>query len=568
MHKYEHKKLVDQLLCIETAPADDDAFACWIKAKGHIDFLINNSTVNEYVAYASGPYTFIDSAVVALDQLSPPDVDDLLSWGSSSAGHRSSYVTGDGRDDVWVEEGGSFHGSETLKSAQHLIFRRTFEGWHDEDRNYIELLQEFSHLADIHWRPERCAYCKINDEGDIDPITSVTQRGQGFEGSRLVSVARDELDQYLAASRMAIIQMFDFTLLRRDQFSGWGDGGEEIHSYGRDLHYRQKITSGLAAYTRGFQIIYPREEYESAQQVLHNSIYGSKPKTYVEFIARDWRSDRVCKISTAPAATTNYFEMQNNDLPHELSPAFFKPEVLSKYKADRDKYTVETRDIHCRNAWRLRGYDINDAGQVHAYICDLRALPYSEQLHWLGHNEEPKASISERAIKTDFQGDWTYQVDPLDLVKARLRQWQEMGLTWWKPTAESAITNVTTPHTGSRDEWATAFMDLSQFVIEGFQTRAIRERLDAKNTAYDKDERSIKLLERLRERLAPEVSAKFHALRSVQQIRSKVKGHSGSSEATQLANHALQEYGSYAAHFSHVCRQVDRELEDIFRLFA
>jgi hypothetical protein len=36
-----------------------------------------------------------------------------------------------------------------------------------------------------------------------------------------------------------------------------------------------------------------------------------------------------------------------------LSPAFFRPEVLLKYKADRDKYTVGERDVSCRAAWHL-----------------------------------------------------------------------------------------------------------------------------------------------------------------------------------------------------------------------
>ncbi len=58
----------------------------------------------------------------------------------------------------------------------------------------------------------------------------------------------------------------------------------------------------------------------------------------------DWRNKRVTKISTDPAATTNYFQAEGNALPFELSPAFFRPEVLLKYKADRDKYTVGERD--------------------------------------------------------------------------------------------------------------------------------------------------------------------------------------------------------------------------------
>jgi hypothetical protein len=46
--------------------------------------------------------------------------------------------------------------------------------------------------------------------------------------------------------------------------------------------------------------------------------------------------------------------------------------------------------VSCRSAWHLPGYDVNEAGQIHAYICDLRQLPYSEQLYWQSFNVEPK----------------------------------------------------------------------------------------------------------------------------------------------------------------------------------
>jgi hypothetical protein len=141
--------------------------------------------------------------------------------------------------------------------------------------------------------------------------------------------------------------------------------------------------------------------------------FDKKDKKYVEFIAYDWRNDGITAISTDPSATTNYFNANDNSLPYELSPAFFKPEVLLKYKADRDKYTVSERDVYCRSAWCLKGIDVNEAGQVHAYICDLRDLPYAEQLHWFSFNEPPKASISKRAIANDFQGRWVTFMEPL-----------------------------------------------------------------------------------------------------------------------------------------------------------
>ncbi|WP_446808486.1 hypothetical protein ACH50O_14495 [Methylomonas sp. 2BW1-5-20] len=96
----------------------------------------------------------------------------------------------------------------------------------------------------------------------------------------------------------------------------------------------------------------------------------------------------------------------SSDLPFATSPAFFRPEVLLKYKADPDKYQIESRSIHCRGGWFLKSFDINEAGQVHAYLCDLSHLPYAEQLYWKSFNEPPKAGISTRAYRSDFLAQW------------------------------------------------------------------------------------------------------------------------------------------------------------------
>src|SRR5208337_3989469 len=201
---------------------------------------------------------------------------------------------------------------------------------------------------------------------------------------------------------------------------------------------------------------------------------GGSHREYVTFIAEDWRHKRVAEISTDPVATTNYFQANENDLPFELSPAFFRPEVLSKYKTDRDKYTVDEREIHCRAAWTLRAYDVNDAGQVFAYICYLRSLPYNEQLHWKSYNEEPKAFISERAFINDFKGEFVSFQHPRAELLSILQRWQARRVEWWTLRDEDLLHRANAPISASKDEWAEAVMDLSKLVVEGFEVKPLR----------------------------------------------------------------------------------------------
>jgi hypothetical protein len=297
-------------------------------------------------------------------------------------------------------------------------------------------------------------------------------------------------------------------------------------------------------------------------------LFGQRGRQYVEFIAHDWRNKRLTRISTDPAATTNYIEAARNSLPFDTSPAFFRPDVLVKYKSDHDKYTIESREINSRGAWILRNYDVNEAGQIHTYICYLRDLPYEEQLYWASYNEPPKAPISKRAFTTDFEGEVYPHPDPLQEVLSIAQRWAEQRAFWWTLRDNALLERVTIPRTTSRDEWAEAFMDLSKLIVEGFELKAIRAKLVEAGVLFGEKDQSLVLIEKL---LAGDPTnsgnEKLGGLRTVQQIRSKAKGHAGGRQSAELAQDALKRHETFAAHFEHVCGLVAAELERIERLF-
>lgn len=106
-------------------------------------------------------------------------------------------------------------------------------------------------------------------------------------------------------------------------------------------------------------------------------------------------------------------------------------------------------------------------------------------------------------------------------------------------------------------------MDLAKLVVEGFETKVIRARLDAVQVPYDKEDKTIALLEKLLKASTRGEIQKLAGLRTVQHLRSKAKGHASDSEAHQLAQAALMEHETFANHFQHVCAQVADELEAI-----
>lgn len=569
MPSYEHNKLLEKIKKIDELPREPKEFSEWIKGAGHLEFLRQNSYESEVVIYASGEYSFIYAMVVSNSLLSPLDEDDILSWSCSPYRSIAGYVYGGGRDEVWIERGAHCMGSKTLENATQLVFGRTFEGWSDQERTYFELNQEYTHISEIHWRPEYRAYVRFDHHGDLDHIVSITQRqGKKDQEVTLVSFKWGPLEEYLAATDSSLIRLFDFTLLRRSSFIKWPGGEENRFKEKNSIFCRQKIDPGHAAYTRGAQIIPIRRSKEEVFSGIKGEWFGGNEKDYADFIVYDWRNGVITKVSTNPSETTNYFQAKNNSLPFELSPAFFRPEVLLKYKADRDKYTVTEREIHCRAAWMLRGYDLNDAGQVHAYICDLRNLPYSEQQHWASYNEEPKTGISKRAIINDFKGEFTNFTNPLQEILQIIRSWIAKEGPWWTLREDVLLERISTPATSSRDEWSEAFMDLAKLIIEGFELKRIRKKLEENNIAYGRDERSIALLEKLvSKNRSVDEKRQMIGLRTVQLIRTKVKGHSGSSEAKEIERNALKEHETFRGHFIYVCGLVVDELKIIESLF-
>ena len=550
MVKFEHTKLLRKLNLASTAPDGEDEFNKWIANVPQLLVLIDNLKEDEYIVSALSKYSYIQTAIVPQEQLINPDINNLLGWGIDSTDYRiSQWITYNPDKKTYLEEN-NFLGCESIKKSQSLIFHRTFEGIADSSRDYYELLQEFAHISGIHWRDERSAYCKFDENGDWDNIVSVSKIP-----IELVTVNRKILDEYLYLSKSAIVRVFDFTLFGAG-FNGWNQDNETIKQI-ENTYYEQSIEPSNGSYTRGFQIITPKDSDKEIYKRV-STIGNSEDKQYAEFTAHDWRNDNVCKISTDPKATTNYF-VKKEGFPFELSPAFFKPEVLSKYKADKDKYTVSTRGVACRAAWSLRGIDINEAGQVHAYICDLRKLPYHEQLHWLSFNEKPKTNISKRAFTNDFQASWASDVDPLNKVKRTLKSWHISGVSWWAPKDNCVFENATTPSPDNKSEWENSFLELAKLVIEGFKIKKIKDALRHFGIDYEKENGSIKLLKLLCE-------SEFLGLTEVPIIRN-FKGHAKAAESEAYSKKIIKKYGSCSQHFDAVCDMLLAELNIIENRF-
>jgi hypothetical protein len=369
----------------------------------------------------------------------------------------------------------------------------------------------------------------------------------------------------LAGGRVAV-RAFDFTRFDSSSFEGWGDERVEKYEEDAEFSYRLTVEPDSGSYMRGIQLIRPLETISQYHDRLTHR-YDSRE--YAFFVAQDWKNKLIREISCAPGATANYFT--KSELPYETTPAFFRPEVLSKYKSDPSKYTLEERSISCRGAWSLRTYDINEAGQVHTYLVYLRDLPYAEQLYWKAFNEEPKAPLSKRAIGTDFEGQFWAEYNPLQSVIAHARELKEAGAWWWTLRSEDLLSQVHYPATDASEEWANEILALDKLLVEGFEERLLRQRATDLEQTIKPSDRSLLLVEACLRGIGyeEEAASKLVApLRELHNLRSKLKGHASGSEASALRKAALKAHRTYRKHFADLCSRCDEALRAIAGQFG
>ena len=570
MQSFQHTQIARLIDELDKKPSSEADYSSWVLAPKHLEFLKLNRQDDEVILYAKGSCTFVHSAITNEEDLTTIDYDDLLDWISNPYISRANYVGVPGTIQVCVETGDATAKPRSMRHRQNLVFARQMDEDSGDDPVYYELLQEFTHATGIHWRPEQHAYCQIGQNGNIEPIVSITERDDPIPLS-LITCKRRPLEQYLAASGHVLVQFFEFMMVDFRTFREWSHHSRQQIVESDDFMYTRLTAPPANAFTRGLQV----HRLSTSKSEILRSIFheDSEPvnREYVSFQAICQRDGRVKSITTDPQLTANYSNAHLNSLPLETSPAFFNAEVLSKYKADRDKYTVDERNrrISCRGSWSLKLYDINEAGQIHAYICYLAQLTHSEQLHWLQFNEEPLGSISERALERDINGHWSSHQTPLESVLEIAESWSQADHSWWDIRDRSLLTRITTPVAENRDEWSRAFQDLSTTIIQNFNTKAIKGILAAKQIEYERGDQSLTLTEKLiyaGQLTRP--SFRLTGLRTAQEIRNKVAAHDGGQQAKSIADQAIRIHGTYKGHFEHVCDQIAIELRQIQDAFA
>lgn len=459
-------------------PKDPKEQGKWFSFSDAIDFLVS-SRDDMVPIYAYGEHLYIYSFIVPEEKIIGDYKKDLYgSDFSASQGYGYGETSDKGISKECLIAPTEWERSEIIRDSTPIFFSRSFEG--NDPYHILEINQKISHVLGIFWLDKRKAFCRINRNGDYEDLATMEQND-----ITLCTLNREELNFYLFLSHSVLIRFFDISRsLDWRKFNPNSNRKEEYVNIEEEETYirRTSITDDKnninTAWIRGFQII-----RNSSKEKTLGRLHGKDDRKYASFIIWDWKNKKTCEWSSDPKDHGNYFV--KSDLPYQTSPAFFRPEVLAKYKQDPVKYRIGPRTINCRATWSIQ-YDINEEGQIHAYICDLAHLPYQEQLYWKSFNEEPKAGISKRAIKTDFEGSWNTEYDPLLSLKEILdtlptAKEKDKALPIWKLPDLSASKDIKFLNyvvTESIKEWEDQILALSHILVDGLCKESINKLSD------------------------------------------------------------------------------------------
>jgi hypothetical protein len=415
-----------------------------------------------------------------------------------------------------------YHRYGSHDDVRPIVIHRHFHG---SFASYTELCEEFRHYHDLAHDFKRGLLLDFDRSGYEVEVARIAP---GAVEARLSYVrefqagTRLHLAVYFDSVRYSDIDASTIPPNLRDQQIAASDkrffvhvnDGSHIEGYRSFSRLLGKVILAPAALSQAG--IWPFDEQRRTEKEI-------------AFIIGTDGNGRPVEHSSEPDRLSNYFGA-NPGAPHYLTPVFFRREVLSKYYADPDRYSVSDGRLSCLSLWSCQ-IDNNLPSHVVVFLGDLgRDLPPDERLHWRQFNVPPQGGISEPNFRRSFLGQWAYPSSP-DLVFRQ--EYAQLNRAWvtthgWSlhlPPGkgdEHLLDTVRIPVTSSQSELDEQALVLAKVLVDSLNEAEIARRLPVGDTTL---KGIAKLAAFLEANGFAEKDSVIQFLRDVQTLRSTGSGH-------------------------------------------
>jgi hypothetical protein len=366
------------------------------------------------------------------------------------------------------EEVTTYHRYGGREGVRALVHHRSFHGAFP---SYCELDEEFRHYHDLAHDPARGLLLSFDDSGREVEVARI-EKGH-------VSARLKYLRQYQAVTRQHLAIYVDSVRYSRIPLEDVGERHDEA------VNERLRWSRDVVACDF-------RREYETFSRVLLKVILPPPPLEKAGVWPFDDEGDdpEVCFVigvdqdgdniehTSNPDSLSNYFGA-NPGAPNYLTPVYFRREVLAKYYAEPERYTVSDGQLSCLALWSCQ-IDNNLESHVAVFLGDLgRDLPYEERLHWRQFNVPPEGGISETNFGRSFLAQFTEPEAPDLVFKAEYERfstdWEaKYGWPFFLPLAPGdahLLDTVRVPVANSQSEMDDQVLNLTKLVVDSLNEK-------------------------------------------------------------------------------------------------
>lgn len=391
------------------------------------------------------------------------------------------------------------------------------------DQAQILVNQEFVMLFEL-YRGEDGCYYSVDKCGEREKVVD-------FAGDE-VRVRTKYILRFIAAKQCLFVYFVDARLASSSSYPlGSTECISESDEVGGNYHIGQWYTSDI---DEGYllSMLYARSFIEPGDvETCGVWPYDGKKERYPEFIIGERPDGSLVRYTCDPNKLGTHFDKEPR-APYYLTPVFFKPAVLDKYRSS-PHFDVSERHISCGSQWRCE-IDNVDPDRVMAYLGDLgRDLPESERTHFLSFEMSPvDQHISDEVFKTDLLNMWVKDPSgPVSmLMRARMeldKAWRKrFGLALYRPfhrADEGILEQIHIPSGNGEPEFEAVTMALTRALVDYIDESALKG-ADAKG--------SINKLETFLG--GNDIVADIKPLRDLQRLRSAGAAHGKGSNYDKL----------------------------------
>lgn len=398
------------------------------------------------------------------------------------------------------------------------------------DQAQILVNQEFVMLFEL-YRGEDGCYYSVDKCGEREKVVD-------FAGDE-VRVRTKYILRFIAAKQCLFVYFVDARLASSSSYPlGSTECIAESDEVGENYHIGQWYTSDI---DEGYllSMLYARSFIEPGDiETCGVWPYDEKIEQYPEFIIGERPDGSLVRYTCDPNKLGTYFDKEPR-APHYLTPVFFKPAVLDKYRSS-PYFDVSERHISCGSQWRCE-IDNVDPDRVMVYLGDLgRDLPESERTHFLSFEMSPvDQHISDEVFKTDLLNMWVKDPSgPVSmLMRARMeldKAWRRrFGLALYRPfhrADEDILEQIHIPSGNGESEFEAVTMALTRALVDYIDESSLKG-ADAKG--------SINKLEAFLS--GNDIVADLKPLRDLQNLRSAGAAHGKGSKYDRLYGDVVTE---------------------------